>query len=65
MDRIPPTKQEIATLAKAARLDLPEDRTRLLAETMDGIFQLLDSLDGVDLGETPPAFAYRAKWERR
>ena len=65
MDRIPVKKEDIATLAKAARLDLPEDRTQLMAETMDGIFQLLDTLDGFELGETPPAFAYRAKWEGR
>ncbi len=65
MNRSPVTKEEIATLAKAARLDLTEDRTQLLAETMDGIFQLLDSLNGVELGETAPAFAYRAKWEGR
>jgi len=65
MDRTPVSKQEIATLAKAARLDLPEDRAQLMAETMDGIFQLLDSLDGVELGETAPAFAYRAKWVGR
>ncbi|MHA1559612.1 MAG: hypothetical protein ACTSWI_02955 [Alphaproteobacteria bacterium] len=65
MDRIPVTKEEIATLAKAARLDLPEDRKQLLAETMGEIFQLLDSLDGVELGETAPAFSYRAKWEHR
>ena len=65
MDRIPVTKQAIATLTQAARLDLPEDRTQLMAETMDEIFELLDTLDGVELGETPPAFAYRAKWEGR
>lgn len=65
MDRTPVTKQDIATLAKAARLDLPEDRTQLMAETMDDIFRMLDTLDGVALGETPPAFAFRAKWEGR
>jgi Asp-tRNA(Asn)/Glu-tRNA(Gln) amidotransferase C subunit len=65
MKRIPVAKEEIPTLAKAARLDLAEDRTQIVAETMDGIYQLLDSLDGVELGETAPAFAYRAKWEGR
>jgi aspartyl/glutamyl-tRNA(Asn/Gln) amidotransferase C subunit len=65
MERIPVTKEEVAALAKTARLDLAEDRTQLMAETMEGIFQLLDSLDEVELGETAPAFAYRAKWEGR
>jgi len=65
MNRIPVTKEEIETLAKAARLDLPEKRRQLLAETMDGIYQNLASLDSVKLGETAPAFSYRAKWEGR
>ena len=63
MQRIPITTDEIATLAKAARLDLPTERQELLAETMAGIFELLDSLDSVDIGETAPAMAFHAKWE--
>ena len=63
MERKPLNVDDIATLAKTARLDLPEDRYALQAETLTGIFQMLDALDGVELGETPPAFAYRAKWE--
>ena len=43
MNRIPVTEEEIELLAKAARLDLPEKRRRLVAETMDGIYQILDS----------------------
>jgi hypothetical protein len=30
---------------------------------MDGFYTLLDALDRADLGETAPAFAFRAKWE--
>jgi Asp-tRNA(Asn)/Glu-tRNA(Gln) amidotransferase C subunit len=63
MRRIPITTDEIATLAKTARLDLPTERHELLVETMTGIFELLDSLDGVELGETAPAMAFNAKWE--
>jgi len=65
MNRIPLTEEEIDLLAKAARLDLPEKRRRLVAETMDEIYQILDSLDSVELGESAPAFAYRAKREGR
>ena len=65
MNRIPVTEKEIKLLAKAARLDLPEKRRQLVAETMDGIYQILASLDSVELGETAPAFAYRATWEGR
>ncbi|MBT3331725.1 MAG: hypothetical protein HOK21_22395 [Rhodospirillaceae bacterium] len=63
MQRTPVKKEDIAAMAKAARLDIPEGRAELLVETMDEVFQMLDSLDGVELGETAPAFAYRAKWE--
>jgi hypothetical protein len=31
---------------------------------MDGVFQLLDALNQAALGETAPAFAFRANWER-
>ena len=65
MNRIPVTEEEIEMLAKAALLNLPEKRRQLLAETMDGIHQILASLDSVELGETAPAFSYRAKWEGR
>lgn len=63
MERKAVTPQDIATLAKVTRLNLPQDRLQLQAETMNGIFQMLDALDGVALGETSPAIAYRAKWE--
>lgn len=63
MKRTPLTKEDIAALSKAARLELPKERVEPLAETLDGVFQMLDSLDDVELGETAPAFAYRAKWE--
>jgi Asp-tRNA(Asn)/Glu-tRNA(Gln) amidotransferase C subunit len=63
MKRTTLTREEIAILGRAARLPLSDDRKEAMAETMPGIFELLNALDGVDLGETPPAIAYRAKWE--
>ena len=66
MDRIkrtPVEAAEMAVLARSARLDLAPERAAPLAEAVTGIFMLLDALDAVPLGETAPAFAYRAKWE--
>ncbi len=64
MERKPVTSDDIAVLAKTTRLNLPENRNQLQADTMNSIFQMLDSLDDDALGETSPAFfTYRAKWE--
>lgn len=62
------TPTDIELLAAAARLtSLPLSRERLeqLVPAMDGFYALLDPLDRADLGETPPAFAFRAAWEAR
>lgn len=59
------TDQDVLrVLAGHARLDLSADRAAAVVPALDGILQLLDSLDEVELGEGAPAFAYRAKWER-
>ncbi len=63
MKRTPVRPEEIATLAKAARLPLTDARQKAMPQAMDGVFELLDTLDQVELGETSPAIAYRAKWE--
>ncbi len=65
MDRSKLTTQDIAALAKSARLDLSEERIAVQTEVMPGIFQMLDALDEVPVGETAPAFAYRAKWSNQ
>jgi len=65
MDRKAVTNEDIAILAKSTRLNLPESRYELQAEFMNGIFQMLDSLDQIPSGETSPANIYRANWEDR
>jgi len=62
MERKTVTTKDIEALAKSARLNLPVSRYQLQAETMDGIFQMLDSLEPIPLSETSPAIAFRAKW---
>lgn len=68
MDRIkrtPVKVDETAALTRVARLGLPPERQALITEVITSTFTLLDTLDQVDLGEVAPAFAYRAKWEKR
>jgi Asp-tRNA(Asn)/Glu-tRNA(Gln) amidotransferase C subunit len=57
------TPQALAAAARFARLDLPEDRAELVRGTIESVHGLLDRLDELDLGETPPATAYNARWE--
>lgn len=47
---------------RMARLDLPPERRPTLGGAMEGIYALIDRLDGVDLGETPPATAFDPRW---
>jgi Asp-tRNA(Asn)/Glu-tRNA(Gln) amidotransferase C subunit len=61
--RSPTNAEIVSVVAKHARLNLSLERAGVVAPAMDGILELLDSLDGVELGETGPAIAYRAKWE--
>jgi Asp-tRNA(Asn)/Glu-tRNA(Gln) amidotransferase C subunit len=49
--------------AAVARLDVPADRAETLRGTVEAIYGLIDKLDELDLGETPPATAFDARWE--
>jgi Asp-tRNA(Asn)/Glu-tRNA(Gln) amidotransferase C subunit len=46
-----------------ANLPLTAQRAEQLVPVMDDIFQMLDSLEQLSLGEAAPAFAYLAKWK--
>ena len=48
---------------RTARLDVPADRAELVSSTAQSIYALIDELDTLDLGETPPATAFDARWE--
>ena len=39
-----------------------EARREAVAPALDGILQLFDALDAVDLGETPPTNSFDARW---
>ncbi|MBB3084638.1 hypothetical protein [Geodermatophilus sabuli] len=53
----------LTALVSFARLDLSPERKAAMAPALDLIVGLIDSLDAVDVGETPPASAYDPRWE--
>lgn len=55
--------ESLEQLCRTARLDLSEERRDIVGPTLDGIYALIDTLDAVELGETPPATAFDARWE--
>jgi len=58
----PLTAAEMSALAKVARLELAPGRHAITGPAFDGILQLFDALDAVDLGETPPTNSFDARW---
>ena len=58
----PMSLAELSTLAKAARIDLAPERHAVTGPAFDGILQLFDALDAVELGETPPTNSFDARW---
>lgn len=63
--RVPTDPALLEAAARLAELSLSPERIAQLVPAMDGFYTLLDALNQGDLGETPPAFAFRAKWEDR
>lgn len=55
--------EAISQVSGFARLPLTEDRQAVVAPTLDAVMGLIDTLDSIDVGETPPATAFDARWE--
>lgn len=53
---------DMSVLTKAARLDLGAGRAEVVAPALDQMLQLMDLLDEVDVGETPPTNSFTATW---
>jgi Asp-tRNA(Asn)/Glu-tRNA(Gln) amidotransferase C subunit len=66
---MPPTAREplgdeaLHQLLSLARLDLTIERRATASPAVDMVIGLFDSLDEVEVGETPPAPAFDARWE--
>ncbi|SNR97764.1 hypothetical protein [Blastococcus mobilis] len=54
--------EAIGHAARIARLDIAE-REDMLGPVVEGIYALIDQLDAVPLGETPPAIGFDPRWE--
>jgi hypothetical protein len=63
--RVPTDPKLLEAAARLADLPLTDERIAQLVPAMDGFYALLDALHRGDLGEAPPAIAFRAKWEER
>lgn len=48
--------------ARVARLDLTTERRQVVGPAIEQVYALIDILDGVELGDTPPATAFDARW---
>ena len=63
--RVPTDPQTLEAAARLAGLELSPDRIAQLVPAMDGFYALLDPLHGTELGDTPPAIAFHARWAGR
>ena len=54
--------EAIGHAARIARLDIA-GREEMLGSVVAGIYALIDQLDGVPLGETPPAIGFDPRWQ--
>ncbi|HIA22195.1 MAG TPA: hypothetical protein EYN80_07185 [Alphaproteobacteria bacterium] len=54
----------VKNMASSVRLCLDDTRAEVVAPVVEQIFGLLDGLDKVVLGETPPAFTFNAHWRK-
>lgn len=63
-ERVPTDPALLEMAARLANLSLPSGRAVELVPVMDGVFGMLDSLDQRGLGETAPAMAFNAAWDK-
>lgn len=62
LDRPAVTPEVARTLADHARLPIAEERLGELGALLDLVQSLVDQLDSVELGDTPPATTFDARW---
>jgi hypothetical protein len=62
--RIPTDLESLAAVARTSGIAPSVERLAELVPAMDEFYGLFDALHQAELGETPPAIAFHAKWER-
>ena len=55
--------ESLRQTAAGARLELSDDRLEEVGQLLTDTYALIDLMDDVPLGETPPATAFDARWE--
>ncbi len=63
MPREPLSEAALDALLAFARLELTADRRAAAGPVTDLLIGMSDTLDEVEVGETPPASAFDARWE--
>ena len=63
LKRAPIKVETLEAASEIAHLNLSAERAAWIESTVDAIFELLDSLDKLELGETSPAFGFNPRWE--
>lgn len=55
------TPDRVRDMAATAGLSLDKSRAEALTPWVDQVFAMMDGLDAIPLGETPPAFAFKCR----
>jgi len=61
--RLPLSETALDELLSLARLELAPERKAAAGPAFELILDLMDTLEDVELGETPPATAFDPSWE--
>lgn len=63
LERLPVGEAGLEHLLAVARLELTPERRAVVGPAVDMILGLMDTLDDIEIGETPPATAFDPRWE--
>ena len=63
MERGPMDDSTLQALAGIAALDLSPDRRAVVAPALEGMLAQFDTMLALDVGETPPAHSFDARWK--
>ena len=62
-ERLPVGEAGLEQLLAVARLELSPERRAVVGRAVDMILGMIDTLDDIEIGETPPATAFDPRWE--
>ncbi len=62
-DRPAISGERLKDMAANVRLGMADERAQALSPVAEQVFAMLDGLNAVELGDTPPAFSFDARWK--